>query len=288
MLLRMAIRSTFAVTALVALMLEACAGTPAPQAVPAPAAAAPLAAHQFVRVCPAAPLGEPEIAEVATVEVCHAGYASLLDPERKETRVVTYALTAAHSHGNGSRAGLTFKVDTLAPAEDQGRAADYSGSGYDLGHMAPAEDFAWNADQERESFSMANVEPQLPGLNRQGWERLEEIVRAEACARGAVDVFTGPIYSSGAGARTIGADRLAVPDGFFKIAIDPATGWAIAFIAPQRDIAKGEAAAKAAATIAAVETVSGIAFPLPSGVDRTRTTAPDADALSQYQGGACK
>jgi DNA/RNA endonuclease G (NUC1) len=113
--------------------------------------------------CPAAPLGTPVVNGIETIEVCHTGYLSLLDPTAKETRVVTYDLTAAHSHGHGSRKGMTFKVDALAPVTSQGRTRDYTRSGYDLGHMAPAEDFAWSSKLERETFSMANVEPQLPG-----------------------------------------------------------------------------------------------------------------------------
>ncbi len=83
----------------------------------------------------------------------------------------------------------------LAPAEDQGRASDYKGSGHDLGHMAPAEDFAWSKTLERETFSMASVEPQLPCLNRQGWERIEEIARTEACRHGAAAIFLRPCSS---------------------------------------------------------------------------------------------
>jgi endonuclease G, mitochondrial len=93
--------------------------------------------------------------------------------------------------------------------------------------MAPAEDFAWSKTLERETFSMANVAPQLPGLNRQGCERIEELTRAEACRHGAVVIFTGPIFP---GDKTIGADKLAVPQGFFKLVIDPATGWTLAFM----------------------------------------------------------
>jgi hypothetical protein len=79
--------------------------------------------------CSAAPLGPPALKGIETIEVCHKGYLSLLDPTARETRVVTYELTAAHSHGKGSRAGMTFKVDKLAAAEDQPRASDYANSG---------------------------------------------------------------------------------------------------------------------------------------------------------------
>jgi endonuclease G len=234
--------------------------------------------------CPSAPLGTPVVNGIETVIICHTGYESLLDPAAKEARVVTYGLTAAHSHAHGSRKGMTFKPDAMAPAKDQGRASDYAASGYDLGHMVPAEDFAWSEELERDTFSMANVEPQLPGLNRQGWERIEEITRAEACRHGEVVIFTGPIYP---GKKTIGKDKLAVPQGFFKIAIDPATGWALAFLVPQAALTKSRAADKTVA-VETVISATGIVFPLPASVDLTKATAPDAGVLADYRAGRCK
>lgn len=244
-----------------------------------------LIATPALAACPAAP-GEPVIVGdiVHAVEVCHTGYASLLDPASKEARIVSYVLTADHSHAHGSRAGMTFKVDALAPPESQGRASDYSASGYDLGHLAPAEDFAWSAELERDTFSMANVEPQLPGLNRQGWERIEEITRAEACRHGEVWIFTGPIYP---GIGEIGADKLSVPRGFFKVVVDPKTSWGLAFLAPQADLAKGDAAGKTVA-IATVEVAAGIKLPLPEEIDQEKVTAPDDGVLEDYRAGHCK
>jgi hypothetical protein len=70
---------------------------------------------------------------------------------------------------------------------------DYDKSGYDKGHQAPAEDFAWDADELSDSFSMANMAPQLPGLNRAEWEHLEETVRSWALVRGELLIFVGPV-----------------------------------------------------------------------------------------------
>jgi endonuclease G, mitochondrial len=235
--------------------------------------------------CPAAPLGVPIVTGIQTLEICHTGYLSLLDPAAKESRIVTYGLTAAHSHAHGSRAGMSFKRDTLAPPEDQGRASDYAGSGFDLGHLKPAEDGAYNQTIEEETFRMTNVVPQLPHLNRDGWEELETVVRAEACARGVIAVFTGPIYDFKEGA--IGKDRLPIPSAFFKVAVDPKTGWAIAFIAPQADLAKGEAIEKAATSIRAVEMATGIILPLPETIDLDAVNEPEGGVVEKYRHGEC-
>ena len=135
------------------------------------------------------PWGAPTITDGANLDlVCHGGYLSALDVHAKVPRWVAYELTGPHTLGCFPRTGLQFKVDPLAPAEDQGRLVDYKNSGYDLGHMAPNQDFAWSKAEQRESFSFVNVAPQLPGLNRQGWERGEEFVRAWANERGDLEV----------------------------------------------------------------------------------------------------
>src|SRR5689334_17608706 len=123
----------------------------------------------------------------------------------------------------------------------------------------------------------------LPELNRQGWERLEELVRAEACRRGRIEIYTGPVYPSIA---ELGADRLPVPRGFFKLALDPGAGWALAFLVKQAPLAKGDAA-RQAVSVGVLEAAAGMRFPLPAGVDRDAVTAPDPGALEDYRAGHC-
>lgn len=54
---------------------------------------------------------------------------------------------------------------------------DYNDCKYDRGHMAPAADFAHNDAQYKSTFTMANISPQAPFLNRGIWERLESWIR---------------------------------------------------------------------------------------------------------------
>jgi endonuclease G len=177
--------------------------------------------------CPAVPL--PTV-DAQTVQVCHDAYVSLYDVKAHVPRVVVYELTRRHTLGCLARAAnFHGEPGTAKPAE-------YNGTGYDLGHMMSAEDASWSAEIEHDSFSMVNVVPQLPGLNRQEWERLEEAVRAWAWARKDVLVYVGPILSDIP--KTIGND-IAVPEAFFKIVVDTSTGEAIAFILPQKAEPKG-------------------------------------------------
>jgi hypothetical protein len=144
---------------------------------------------------------------------------------------------------------MTFEMDALAPLEDQGRASDYARTGYDLGHMAPAEDFAWSKTRKRETFSMANIEPQLLGLNRQGWP---------------------------GGATRLLQDR---PRSY--------TGWALAFMVSQANLTKAKAADMTVA-VETVTTATGIVLPLPGNVDLTKATVTDHGVLPDYRAGRCK
>lgn len=235
-----------------------------------------LAAVAFADVAHAAPKspscdlpwGLPRVTDNESIIVaCHAGYASGVGTTHREARWVAYELTAKHDLGCFPRTGLSFKVDPLVPPQDQAKPSDYRGSGYDLGHMAPNEDFAWNKDEQRDTFSMINVEPQLPGLNRQGWERLEEDVRAWALSHGDIEVYVGPIFVTAKG--TIGADKIAVPSAFFKVVIDRSTGETMGFVMPQKAIAKGDPAPWRVA-IADIETRAAVHLPLPANETEAR------------------
>lgn len=215
------------------------------------------------------PWGLPSLTDGAHVDlVCHTGYISALDNRAKDTRWVAYDLTGPHTLGCFSRAGLHFKVDDLAPASDQARLADYSGSGYDLGHMAPNQDFAWDQAEQRDSFSFANVAPQLPGLNRQGWERGEEYVRAWAYERGELEVYVGPIL--GPNDKTLGDDAVDIPSAFFKVVVDPKTGEGFGFVMPQRAIKKGPLS-PFLDSISDIETQAHVTLPLPTNFVESKT-----------------
>jgi endonuclease G len=195
--------------------------------------------------------------------VCHSGYAALHDDDLLIPRWVAYRLTASHTMGC-LKVAQDFHPEPALPAGRRADPSDYRRSGFDRGHQAPAEDFTWNGQQAEDSFSMVNAVPQLPGLNREGWERLEQSVRAWAWSRGAVIVFVGPILTPEP--PTIGANRVAVPIAFFKVVYDPSAGQAIAFLMPQRYIAKG-AIGRWVTSVAEIQARTGITFPLPGSVD---------------------
>lgn len=204
------------------------------------------------QACPNIPL--PAVAAAsgeAAEKVCHTAYISLFDPQWKLPRLVAYELTDAHTLGCIPRtSGFHAEGDSAKPRV-------YSASGYDLGHMDPAQDNAWRTDVSRDSFSMMNVAPQLPGLNRQEWERLEEDVRAWALDRGDLLVYVGPVFSK----PPQFLSGVAIPGAFFKIVVDRKTGEALAFEMPQKTIPKGDVA-KWVVSVKDIETATGIQFHL--------------------------
>ena len=197
------------------------------------------------QTCPSIPV--PDVP--GTTKVCHTAYVSMYDSTLKVPRLVVYELTGEHSLGCIPRAdGFHSEGSSAKPSQ-------YDNTGYDLGHMSPAQDNAWQEDVSKDSFSMVNVSPQLPGLNRQEWERLEESVRAWALQKGKLLVFVGPIVGSN-DAKINGVD---VPSAFYKIVVDETTGNVLAFIMPQKSIAKGDVTPWLT-TVAQISKNTGIKF----------------------------
>ena len=107
--------------------------------------------------------------------------------------------------------------------------ADFSGSGYDRGHLVPARDMAFSYRSMSDSFYLTNMVPQNPYFNRNGhWKKTERIGREIACKNGAVRVISGPILREGEW-----DGNLFVPSHLFKIFYNENIGM-IAFKFPNK------------------------------------------------------
>jgi endonuclease G len=202
--------------------------------------------------------GTPSLtADAHTTPICHRGYFVLHDDDLLIPRYVAYVLTGPHTLGCEKRSNK-FHPDENLPADRRSTSADYLKSGYDRGHQAPAGDFEWSKALSLETFSMANMAPQRPGLNRLEWERLEETVRGWAWKRGEVTIYVGPVLSDNP--KTIGRHHVAVPTAFFKVVADDERGDVLAFLMPNRTIPKGPLAPWQT-TVADVEQKTGIKLP---------------------------
>jgi len=71
-----------------------------------------------------------------------------------------------------------FRADTTVPAGwYQVQATDYSGSGFDRGHMCPSADRTITITANSATFLMTNMIPQLPANNQGVWANLETYCR---------------------------------------------------------------------------------------------------------------
>ncbi|HEX8523905.1 MAG TPA: DNA/RNA non-specific endonuclease [Tepidisphaeraceae bacterium] len=66
---------------------------------------------------------------------------------------------------------------TLPPGFYRVTHKDYSGSGYDRGHLCPHSDRAATDEMSFATFVMTNIIPQAPNVNQKGWADLEEYCR---------------------------------------------------------------------------------------------------------------
>lgn len=160
----------------------------------------------------------------------HTGYTTCYNPSWLIPNWVAYDLTAKEVAGTVSRPKRPFEPDPLVKGKTA-EHGDYSNSGYSRGHMAPAADMKWSEAAMNESFYLSNICPQKAELNCGVWERLENRVRALA-KESTVYVCCGPIMSQAP--QRIGRNKIAVPEGFFKVLLMKRRGkWqAVGFVFP--------------------------------------------------------
>ena len=99
----------------------------------------------------------------------------------------------------GVRAKASFHADQQIDLNNfRVKPADYLHSGYDRGHMIPAADFGATQEALQSTFTMANMAPQSPLLNKGFWSKLEGLIRYIHDRQddfGEMVVVTGPVYA---------------------------------------------------------------------------------------------
>lgn len=80
--------------------------------------------------------------------------------------------------GNVERAN-DFRPDDRVPKEwARVTPTDYTGSGFDRGHLCPSKDRSNNPDANSATFLMTNIVPQTPDSNQGVWKILEDYTRS--------------------------------------------------------------------------------------------------------------
>ncbi|MEA3189131.1 MAG: endonuclease mitochondrial [Chthoniobacter sp.] len=137
-----------------------------------------------------------------------------------EPNWASWDLTASDVGSSGRSA--TFYTDTTLPASFYWvTTGDYTGSGYDRGHMAPSADRTDNVTDNDLVFYMSNIIPQAADNNQGPWEVFEAYCRTLASSGNEILITSGGSGYSGA---FIASGKAAIPGYTWKIAVVVPTG----------------------------------------------------------------
>jgi endonuclease G, mitochondrial len=155
-----------------------------------------------------------------------------------------YALSYAKTKGtpnwvawelNASWLGDSGRVGKFAPDEElpadweRVKPSDYTGSGFDRGHMVNSEDRSRSAQDNIPTFLMTNIIPQSPDNNRGVWVELENYCRK--LVRSGKELF---IVSGGHGQGGIGEKGWKATVGRGKVIV-PAVTWKVILVLDKPD-----------------------------------------------------
>jgi endonuclease G len=162
-------------------------------------------------------LGIPEHAVVGDAEhylLVKPQFVTSFDSHRKNPRWTSWELTSAWLGSTPRSPSFTRDAD-LPSSIPQADNSDYSGSGFQRGHILPSADRTKSAADNESTFVFTNVVPQTAESNTGTWETLERAERTLTQGGGHVFIIAGSIYADH---QTIGAG-VAVPTSMFKVVV---------------------------------------------------------------------
>jgi endonuclease G len=154
---------------------------------------------------------------------------------------------------------------------------DYTGSGFDRGHMCPRSDRTSTPEAAEATFAMTNIIPQAPHVNQKAWADLEDYCR-DLVRHKHVVLYTvaGPAGKGGAGTKGA-ADAIAGG----KVAV-PAKCWKVVLV-----VEGGVGGASDAAKVGPRARLIAVVMPNDQSVGhgwaKYRTNAREVEALSGYR-----
>jgi endonuclease G len=147
-------------------------------------------------------------------------YALSYNSDRNGANWVSWELNQAWFGSVPRHKGKFLEDRDLPQGFRRARHDDYTGSGYDRGHMVRSEERTQTDEDNRATFLMTNILPQYHDLNAGPWLRLEEHCEKLAKREGReLFVMAGGVFPPGKRVtNTIGKD-VAVPKTYFKIIV---------------------------------------------------------------------
>ncbi|WP_313791488.1 DNA/RNA non-specific endonuclease [Lacinutrix neustonica] len=186
----------------------------------------------------------------------HEGYSLSYSEPHEQAEWVAYELKQSHlSPTNFQRP--YFEVDR-AVKTTAAHWQNYKNSGYDRGHLCPAADRAYSQFAFNETFLTSNISPQTHEFNAGVWNRLEQQVRDWALEYDGVFVISGGILKGDM--KTIGDEKVSVPNQFYKVLIDHNSGQPklLAFLINHQE--SNKSLNNFVVSVDAVEALTGIDF----------------------------
>ncbi|WP_338732942.1 DNA/RNA non-specific endonuclease [Mangrovimonas cancribranchiae] len=188
--------------------------------------------------------------------VHHHGYSLSYSEPNEQAEWVAYELKE-NQLVNSNFKRPYFEIDSTVKTS-AAHWRNYKRSGYDRGHLCPAADREFDYNLYVETFLTSNISPQEHEFNAGVWNRLEQKIRYWAKRYRGVYVITGGILKGNM--KTIGEERVSVPNQFYKIVMDYNGGnpKALAFLIPHENSTRP--LYNFVVSIDSVETLTGIDF----------------------------
>ncbi len=150
-------------------------------------------------------------------------YALSYNNSKGEANWVSWHLSTAWL-GSASRCDCFTSDASLPSSYYHATSSNYTGTGFDRGHLCPSGDRTRSASDNAVTFLMTNITPQAPNMNEVTWEAFEEYCRTLASAGNELYIIAGWSGQGGSGGNggttnTIASGAINVPAYFWKIAV---------------------------------------------------------------------
>ena len=128
----------------------------------------------------------------------------------------TLQLIDATSSIDNVKRNDVFRPDQRIPEQFRAELKDFSGSGYDRGHMVSSADARGSKVANSETFLLSNMTMQHPKLNRGKWKELEQAIRDLAVRDDILEVYivSGIMFDMATPFKMI--DGIVIPHWYFK------------------------------------------------------------------------
>jgi len=110
------------------------------------------------------------------------------DYKLKAVKAVSYTLIGDLMNEKNIVERPSFYVEKTLDSKNRISVTDYTNSGYDKGHMAPDAAFDWSEESLHAVYTLANIIPQAPQVNRISWAKVERYARDKAEELGKLNV----------------------------------------------------------------------------------------------------